>query len=56
MPQRITVMTERTMKSFGMYSYLGGWLVTATIGIGYIISAFNILQYDKFNYMPELEY
>ena len=54
MPQMITVMTERTMKSFGVYSYLGGWLVTAAIGIGYNIS-FNILQYDKFNCMP-LEY
>ena len=35
MPQRITVMRERTMKSFGVYSYFGGWLA---IRLGYKIN------------------
>ena len=26
MPQRITVNRERTIKSFGVYSYFGGWV------------------------------
>lgn len=33
-PQTITVMRERTIKSFGVYSYLGGWVaITGYINI-----------------------
>ena len=47
MPQRITVMAERTIKSFGVYSYLGGWVAIT----GYCMNNIIIIIMISTHYM-----